>query len=149
MKQEVIKNFIEQLLTKLSISYESVVCEKNGDQTIFQITTKESAVLIGSRGDTIRALNHIVKKTFDTTEENIRFIVDVNGYRTKKINDLKDTAKLLAERARSLKYNVEMTPMSAYERMIVHSALAEEPHIRTESHGEGRERRVVICFSEE
>ncbi len=149
MTQETIKNFIEELLNKLDISYEAVACETNGEQTIFQIQTEESAKLIGSRGDTIRALNHVVKKAFDSTDENLRFLVDVNGYRTKKINDLKDTAKLLAERARSLKYNVEMTPMSAYERMIVHSALSGEPNIKTESHGEGRDRRVVICFSEE
>jgi len=93
-------------------------------------------------------LNYIVKKVFENKDEKMRILIDVNGYRTKKIDELKQTAKLLAERARSLKYNVEMTPMSAYERMIVHSALAEESNIATESHGEGRDRRVVIRYVE-
>ena len=147
MTQEAIKTFIETLLTKAEIPFDSVEVETSTEQTVFQIQTPESAKLIGSRGDTIRALNHIAKKAF-SGEDQPPFLVDVNGYRTKKIEDLKQTARLLADRARSLKYNVEMTPMSSYERMIVHAALAEEPNIATESHGEGRDRRVVIRYEE-
>ncbi|QSH39181.1 KH domain-containing protein [Candidatus Kaiserbacteria bacterium] len=146
MNQEAIKDFIEELLRKAHIEFDSVAIEESEEQTVFQIQTQDSAKLIGSRGDTVRALNHIVKKAFENKEEHLRFLIDVNGYRTKKIEDLKETAKLLAERARSLKYNVEMTPMSGYERMIVHTALADEPNIKTESHGEGRDRRVVISY---
>ena len=146
MNQEAIKNFIKELLDKLKITFDSVVIEENEEQLVFQIHTQESAKLIGSRGDSIRALNHIVKKAFENSKDRVHFLIDVNGYRMKKINDLKESAKILAERARSLKYNVEMNPMSGYERMIVHSALADEPNIRTESHGEGRDRRVVISY---
>ena len=113
---------------------------------MFQIITQDGAKLIGSRGDTIRALNHIVRKAFEREDETARFLIDVNRYRTQKIDDLKKTALLLAERARSLKYNVEMSPMSSYERMVVHAALADEPHIATESHGDGKDRRVVIKY---
>jgi len=148
MNYETVKNFIEELLKKADIAYDSITAEENDEQVIFQISTNESAHLIGSRGDVIRALNYIVKKVFENKDEKMRILIDVNGYRTKKIDELKQTAKLLAERARSLKYNVEMTPMSAYERMIVHSALAEESNIATESHGEGRDRRVVIRYVE-
>ncbi len=146
MSQEKIKNFIETLLTKLDIEFEAVDIENNSEQVVFQIKTNESARLIGTRGDTIRALNYVIKNAFRNSEEDLRFLVDVNGYRTKRIEELKQTAKLLAERARSLKYNVEMTPMSSYERMIVHAALTDEPNIKTESQGQGRDRRVVICF---
>jgi len=148
MTQETIKNFIETLLNKAEITFDSVDIEDTTEQVVFQIRSQESARLIGNRGETIRALNHIVKRSFENKDEDLRFLIDVNGYRTKKIEELKQTAKLLAERARSLKYNVEMTPMSAYERMIVHSALGEEPNIATESHGEGRDRRVVIRYVE-
>ena len=141
-----IQTFIEELLQKMAVDFESVTLEEIDEQTVFQIKANESAKLIGSRGDTIRALNHVVKRVFEKSE--LRFTIDVNGYRTAQINSLKDTAKMLAERARSLKYNVEMTPMSAYERMIVHSALSDEAHIATESHGEGRDRRVVIRYVE-
>ena len=145
MTNNEIQTFIQTLLQKLSVSYESVDVERSGEQIVFQIKTEESGKLIGARGETIRALNHITRKAFDG-EEAPGFIVDVNGYRREKIDSLKQTAKLLAERARSLKYNVEMTPMSSYERMIVHSALTDEPNIATESYGEGRDRRVVIKY---
>ena len=141
-----IHTFITQLIEKLGVSVDEIVREDIAGQIVYQIKTSDSAKLIGSRGDTIRSLNHIVKKVFEGSEE--RFTVDVNGYRTQKIEDLKKTAQLLADRARSLKYNVELNPMSSYERMIVHAALADEPHIATESHGEGRDRRVVIRYVE-
>ena len=147
MEREPIKKFIEELLKKAGIVFDSITIEENNGQTVFQIHSQDSAKLIGSRGDTIRAFDHLTKRVFENSED-FRFILDVNGYRTKKIDDLKETAKLLAERARSLKYNVEMLPMSGYERMIVHSTLTDEPNIKTESHGEGRDRRVVICYTE-
>jgi len=148
MTQTTIKNFITTLLTKADVSFDSVDIEETSDQVVFQIHTTEGQKLIGNRGDVIRALNHITKRAFES-EESPHFLIDVNGYRSKKIEDLRQTARLLAERARSLKYNIEMTPMSSYERMIVHAALAEEPNIVTESHGEGRDRRVVIRYSDE
>lgn len=146
MNQEAIKNFIEDLLKKTTIEFDSVECEETPEQLVFQIHAQDSATLIGTRGETVRALNHIARRAFESNDEQIRFLIDINGYRTQKIEELKTTARTLAERARSLKYNVEMTPMSSYERMIVHSALADEPNIATESQGEGRDRRVVISF---
>ncbi|PJF38748.1 MAG: hypothetical protein CUN54_10175, partial [Phototrophicales bacterium] len=125
---------------------ESIEIEERPGQIVFQITSNDSGTLIGSRGDTIRAINHIARRVFESDDDRDKFFVDVNGYRMNKIKEIEDAAKLLAERARSLKYNVEMNPMSAYERMIVHTVLKDEPHIRTESRGEGRDRRVVICF---
>lgn len=147
MTHETIKTFLSDLLAHLGVTYDSIDIETHNDQTIFQIHAQDSGTIIGTRGDVIKAINYLVKKAFEDKDD-VHFLVDVNGYRTKKITELEETAKLLAERARSLKYNVEMNPMSSYERMIVHSALANEPNIRTESHGEGRDRRVVICFQE-
>jgi spoIIIJ-associated protein len=54
---------------------------------------------------------------------------------------------MMAERARSLQYDVELSPMSAYERLIVHTTLQDAPNVKTESQGEGRNRRVVIKYS--
>jgi spoIIIJ-associated protein len=86
-----------------------------------------------------------------TTEENHAreplFLIDVNGYRTQKIKDLQNKALMMAERARSLQYDVELSPMSAYERLIVHTTLQDAPNVKTESQGEGRNRRVVIKYS--
>ena len=52
----------------------------------------------------------------------------------------------MAERARELKYDVEMEPMSSYERLIIHSVLQGSANIKTESQGDGRSRRVVVRY---
>ena len=56
---------------------------------------------------------------------------------------------MMAERARSFQYDVELSPMSAYERLIVHTTLQGAPQVKTESQGEGRNRRVVIRYTTE
>jgi spoIIIJ-associated protein len=72
--------------------------------------------------------------------------LDVNGYKEAQAERLKGVAKMLAERAKMFKHDVEMEPMSAYERLVIHSVFENDPTIRTESHGEGKFRRVVIKY---
>jgi spoIIIJ-associated protein len=112
-------------------------------------------LIIGPHGDTIYAIDTIVKKMIEhalekrsATEEAEEplFLIDVGGYRTQKIKDIETKALMMADRARSFQYDVELSPMSAYERLIVHTVLAEQPNIKTESQGEGRGRRVVIRY---
>ncbi len=149
------------LLNAMGVENASVERSEIAGQTIFSIkTTGEKRDLVGQRGDTIHAIDHLVKKMAeqktsrantkaDSSEESDRepmFLVDVDEYRTRQIKDLQGKAKMMAERARSFQYDVELSPMSAYERLIVHTALASEPNIKTESQGEGRGRRVVIKY---
>ena len=54
---------------------------------------------------------------------------------------------MMAERARSFQYDVELSPMSSYERLIIHTTLSDAPNVKTESQGEGRNRRVVIKYA--
>jgi spoIIIJ-associated protein len=70
----------------------------------------------------------------------------VNQYQIGRIREIEVKARMMADRARSLRYDVELAPMSAYERLIVHSVLADMASIKTESTGEGRERRIVIRY---
>jgi spoIIIJ-associated protein len=121
-------------------------------QTILSISSSFGKELIGPHGDTLHALDHLVKKIVEKgapseTAEAPHFSVDVNGYRLKQIKDLQTKALMMAERARSFQYDVELSPMSAYERLIVHTTLQNEKNVRTESQGEGRSRRVVIRYA--
>ena len=81
-----------------------------------------------------------------TTKEQTSFVVDVNNYQGKKTEELKSKAAMLAERARYFKSDVEMSPATAYERMIIHSIFSNTKDIKTESMGEGKNRRVVIKY---
>lgn len=168
-----IETIIKDLLASMGFTEVSVVRSDIGGQTIFSIRDAgDPRDLIGVHGDTIHAIDtlarKIVEKRFDQshrkaadeahgkagemstdTNSSPMFLVDVDDYRGRQIRDLEMKAKMMAERARSLRYDVELSPMSAYERLIVHTALAGEPNVRTESQGEGRSRRVVIKYSSE
>lgn len=133
-------------ILKLLGSEATVQTEKVLGQTSFQIETTDGALLVGRGGEVVQSLNHLLKKMAEHQGEETDFFVDINGFKKKQIDELEQHAKMLAERARSLKYDVEMPPMSAYERLVVHTALQSEPHIKTESIGEGHERRLVIKY---
>ena len=142
---------IQGVLNAAGMSFKGADLREVAGQTIYNIET-ENHVLIGLHGDTVYALDMLVKRIVEKQhgaadgEERVQFMVDVNGYRTKRIEDLKVKALMMAERARSFQYDVELTPMNAYERLIVHTVLAEAQNIKTESQGEGRGRRVVIKY---
>lgn len=144
---------IREFLERLGVVVEGIDEHKVGPQTIFRIRSGESGLLIGSGGETLRALNHLIRRlgeraraASDAPAEPLSFLVDVNGYHAKRIEELHQSARLLSERARLFRHDVEMPPMSPYERMIVHAFLAEDPDIATQSSGEGQFRRVVIRY---
>lgn len=146
-----IKTTIEDLLKLLQVTFESVEEEPNPStgSPKFTIKTSDSALLIGTRGVHLLAFNHVVKKIVGKDfpeEEGIHFFIDVNNYQEKVEDELKAKAKVMADRARSFKVDIELDPMSSYERMVVHSVLQDMKDIKTESKGEGRMRRVVIKY---
>jgi predicted RNA-binding protein Jag len=157
------ETILKELLAAAGVPYKSVTRSEAAGQTILSVEISGDARdLIGVRGETLLAIDHLVKKIVeerlsaqagsDAPEQEGRgemFLVDVDGYRTKQIKDLQAKALMMAERARSFQYDVELTPMSAYERLIIHTTLQDAPNVKTESQGEGRSRRVVIKYSAE
>lgn len=149
------ETILKKLLDAAGVAYDNIVTNELAGQTILSIQVGDGRALIGTRGDTVHAIDHLVKKILEsktpqsdeTHEEGPHFLVDVNDYRAKQIKDLQAKALMMAERARSFQYDVELSPMTAYERLIVHTTLADQPNVKTESQGEGRNRRVVIKYS--
>lgn len=149
MEKDKIVQILKDLSAKIGVAIDGVDVSEAAGHTLFTIRTKDSGALIGARGETLSALNHIVKKTLEDKEEGkepFRFVVDVNGYHLKHIKMLESQAKMLAERARTFKYDIEMSPMSPYDRMIVHAALQGEPNVKTASEGEGALRHIIVKY---
>ena len=141
-----IRNFLE----KLYIVPDSIDVKEHKLHPIFSIQTKDPAILIGNQGETLHAFNYIIRKIVgQNSSEETRFLVDVNGYQERKLKELEKQAELLADRARAFKRDVELDPMSAYERMVVHTLFTNDPHIETSSVGEGRFRRVILQYTGE
>ena len=151
MPKEKIRELIRTIIANLQVPIDDVVVSEAAGHTLFTIRTADSGVLIGTRGETLNALNHLVKKILeDEAEEGadvFHFVIDVNGYHLKRIKMLEAQAAMLAERARTFKYDIEMSPMSAYDRLIIHAALNGTPDVKTESQGEGKVRHIVIKYT--
>lgn len=139
---------IKQALSLLNITCEVDVSEHAGS-TVFAIRTPDSRVLIGAHGETLQAFTHLIKKMLENkVPREARYTIDVNGYHAQQIKSLEDQARVVAERARTFRYDIDMPAMSSYERMIVHSALKEMPDIDTASEGEGPLRHIVVRYKD-
>ena len=149
---EEIKKIIEDFLEKLTVNFDKIEILENEIHPTLLIKTDDSGVLIGNNGESLKALNHIIKKIVEKklNQENedvkLQFLLYVNDYHEKKMEALKNQAKILAERARMFKSDVKMNPMNAYERMIIHATFADDNEIETQSEGEGKTRRVVLKY---
>lgn len=151
MRPDDIKNLIADFLNRMTVVFDeiAVVEETETGHHKFVIKTNDSKILIGAKGEHLLALNHLVKRVAlkgQPIGSTPKFIIDVNDYQQKLFEDLKMKAKIMSDRARSFKVNVELEPMSSYERMLVHSYLDKSPDIKTESQGEGSNRRVIIKY---
>lgn len=149
MDEQAIKDLIREITKLLLVDVEDVEAVTVGDHHIFNIKTPDSKRLIGPQGDHLRAFNYVLRRLSERTQESDvehRFMVDVNGYQLSRIRDLEQKARLLADRVRTFRSSAEMTPMTAYERMIVHSLFSNDPEITTESDGTGKMRHVILRY---
>ncbi len=143
-----IKKLTEDFFALIPLELKSVEVEEiTPNEFKIKAVSEESALIIGTQGAHFSAFNHLIRRFFAKKYgEDFKISFDVNGYREKVEGDLKKQFLVLVERARSLRANVEMSPASSYERMLIHSLAGEFKDIKTESIGEGRERRVVIKY---
>ncbi len=140
---------VGQVLSLMGLEYTEIKAADLHGTRVFAIQTKDSAKLIGSNGESLHAFNTLIKRLLERkVPQDVRIMIDVNGYNSQKVRSLEDQARVVAERAKTFKYDIDMPAMSAYERMIVHSALKEIPGITTRSEGEGPLRHIVVSYKE-
>jgi len=139
----ILKTILEFLKTPGQISVEN----KN-NQTRFNISLPEAGLLIGKDGENLKALQHLFPLMVmhavgrDTVMGNL--MVDVNNYQQEKESYLEALAKNTAERVIETQRPEELNPMSSFERRIIHMVIESISGVKSESLGEGENRRVVI-----
>ncbi len=148
MDTQALKDFIMSLLGKISASFDTVSVAK-GHRTVVTIVTKDEAALVGTGGETLRALTLIASRMVEHThgEEASTFLLDINGKQEAALEGVRQNARMLAQRARLFKHDVEMPPLNPYERLVVHELFANDAEIKTESAGEGKFRHIVLKYN--
>lgn len=159
MKKEEIQNLIKELVEKTTVKINEIsVVEENPKNIWVSVEVNEPHFFISHEGEGLHALNHIVHRILESKnstsgvgEERVPpaglgIIIDVNGFQKKHVDSVRAVAHMMSERARYFKSNIEVDPMSAFERRIVHEFLSDATDLKTESMGFGRDRRVVIKY---
>lgn len=141
-----LKTLTEELLSKMGLNI-TVSVEEQEDKFSVEVGGEDSAILIGKRGESLDGFQFLLNALFNKGkkhEDYKRVVVDSNNYKARR----EDTLKILAERtaARAVRENqdIRLEPMSANERRIIHSALADSDRVETESKGNEPNRYVVI-----
>jgi len=151
MYKDKIKEAVEQIFKHTACTLTKCEFSEDSGMLWCMIETPDSSFMIGREGETLRSLNHIVQKIVEkeivhTDEKGPSIFIDINGYQKKRFESLKNIAHMMAERARYFKSNIEIDPMPAFERRIIHMFLEGAKDIKTESEGYGPTRRVVIKY---
>ena len=147
-----LKNLIEEFIKKTSFDYKDLEVNLDLESGSYWCSVRsiDSHALIGRDGETIQAINYLVKRILEKKygEETPRVILDINNYQKDRIDRIKTTAYMMAERARFFKSRVELDPMNAFERRIVHEYVSQHKDLSSVSAGVGKGRRVVISYKE-
>ena len=115
------------------------------DGPVIDIQGDDSGLLIGRRGETMRALQFLVSLMVNRQmDEQVRVLVDVESYRARREKAIHAMALRVAERVASTDRSIALEPMPPSERRVVHMALASNPRVVTESVGGGNSRKVTI-----
>lgn len=139
------ETFLVNLLLNLDPGYAVEVYAVEGGLQA-DVTGGEPGKIIGRGGRTLSALEYLTSAVINKDESapHVRVSIDVGGYKERRDERLRGVALKAAARARKTGFAVELEPMSAAERRVIHMTLADDPAVESESSGEGRNRRVVV-----
>jgi len=154
---EVAKDVLETLLDLMGVSATVVPLSgltlEEGEAAITGVTLdikgEDLGILIGRRGQTLSCLQYISRLIVgNKTKEWLPIIIDIEGYKQRRYNALQALAWRMAEQVKAKGMPFAMEPMPAFDRRIIHLALAQDPEVTTQSSGEGEDRKVVVLPKE-
>ena len=142
---EIIKKTAEGFFKKTTFEVEIEFLPPQELTLPINLKTDEPQILIGEGGQTLVEIQHLLKAILKRKISEPFFIdLDINGYKKKKIEYLKELAKSIADEVALIKKEKSLASMPAYERRIIHLELANRQDVTTESIGQEPERRVII-----
>ena len=137
--------YLQEVITRMGVENVTFSAVQKGEATIIRLDGEKLGALIGRRGETMESLSYLASLVANRLEgDYIKLGLDVAGYRDKRESDLTALAQRIGAKVRKTGRSFAMEPMNPYERRIIHSAISKMEGVRSESKGEGRDRRVVI-----
>ena len=138
-------DYLREVITLMGVENVTFSAVQKGEATIIRLDGEHLGALIGRRGETMESLSYLASLVANRLEgDYIKLGLDVAGYRDKRESDLTALAQRIGAKVRKTGRSFAMEPMNPYERRIIHSAISKMEGVRSESKGEGRDRRVVI-----
>jgi len=135
---------VEDILSKMDISCVVEGAERNGNLCL-NITSPQSALIIGKRGQTIDALQYLLNRILSKKMgQKVKVLLDTENYRSKHASKIESLAREKADEVRSTGKAVFLAPMNSRDRRIVHLALQNDKDVKTVSKGEGARRKIKI-----
>jgi spoIIIJ-associated protein len=141
--EQQVTDFVTQLMKQMGLALEAKV-ETTQDGTRINLEGEGGEALLARRGEGLQALQHIVDSAFRKQLGDQRLLIDCMNFRRGKDNELKQMAKFLAEKAKTSGVEQSIGPLNAYERRLVHLAVAEIPGATSESIGDAAVKTVTI-----
>ena len=142
-------DYLQEVIEKMGVQDVKFSAVQKGEATIIRLDGEKMGALIGRRGETMESLSYLASLVANRLEgDYIKLGLDVAGYRDKRESDLTALAQRIGAKVRRTGRSFAMEPMNPYERRIIHSAIGKMEGVRSESKGEGRDRRVVISSTD-
>ena len=143
--EQLVSELIDYFLGAMGVVADTYISHDDEGTMTFEIEGQDAGLLIGRRGETLQALQFLIRMVTNRQLGRKTYIViDIEDYRERRVQMLRRLARRTAGRVASSGRDDSLEPMSPAERRIVHMSLAGHPEVRTESEGEGNQRRVVI-----
>lgn len=138
--KDALQQIVDAITTEASISVET-----DPEHILFNISSGNSAILIGKRGQTLDAMQYLVEKIVNRqNDDRVRVHVDIEGYLKNRENNLDQLAGRLAEKVKRTGKPASAGQMNAHDRRVVHMALKDDTAVRTQSIGDGLYRKLMI-----
>ena len=146
--KEYINDYFKELGNKMNIEIETEVLYKN-DGFDITILTSNNSLLIGKEGKNLLAIQSLLRQSIKVmTDMSIKINLDISNYKEKKLKILEREVKKIAKEVQKTKLDVSLDPMNSYERRYIHNVLSDFENISSNSEGEGKERHIVIKYTE-
>lgn len=148
--QSVVGGCAHDILTELGVVADVNVLDQDGDLWI-EITSPDSALLIGWRGTHLAALEHLVRvvafaQSDATQADRPEIYLDIEGYKRRQVEKLEELGRRIAAQVQTSRQAEVLQPMTSFERRIIHAIVTDIEDVETESLGEGPNRRVMVKY---